>query len=344
MALSHSPESHTESGTTGLLDHPGAPADPARPKVPRQARAGAPSASLRLGGAPTMVTAMAAALGATGLSATAAAAATPAPAPAPALTVPDHGAQAQSDGAADPGLALAARIQQQADQRTAAEEAARLEAANEAAAKRAAQAEAAARAEAEHLAGQQRAGQQRAEQERAEQQQAARAQAAAAAQAEQEHAAAQAAAEQAKAAAEPIAARLPLAKYTVAASGSPWAALQTGLDFVAAVGTPVGAVSGGTVSSAGWSGAYGYRVVQTLPDGTELWYCHLASIAVTAGQVAPGTVLGTVGATGAAPSLRPGAAPIGPHLRLEVRPGGGAPVDPAAWLAAHGATVRAVTV
>ncbi|GAB2738500.1 M23 family metallopeptidase [Kitasatospora kifunensis] len=324
MALTHSPESRTEAGTTGLLDHPGATADPARHRVPRQARAGAPV----LG-----VTAMAAALVATGLSATAAAAATPAPAPAPALTAPDQDAPTLLDGAADPGLALAARIQQQADhRRTAAEEAARLEAANEAAAKRATQAEAAARAQAEAAA---QAAKEQAAQEQAAREQAvkeAAEQAAKAKAAEQAAQADQAKAEQPKAAAQ-FTARLPLAKYTLtgryAQAGSHWANLHTGLDFAAAAGTPVGAVSGGTVSSAGWSGAYGYRVIQTLPDGTELWYCHLASIAVTGGQVAPGTVLGKVGATGNV---------TGPHLHLEVRPGGGAPVDPAAWLAAHGAT------
>ncbi|WP_344446652.1 M23 family metallopeptidase, partial [Kitasatospora nipponensis] len=126
---------------------------------------------------------------------------------------------------------------------------------------------------------------------------------------------------------------LPLARYTLSAhygqSGSHWAHLHTGLDFAAATGTPVAAVAGGSVTSAGWSGSYGYRVIQTLPDGTELWYCHLSSITVAAGQVAPGTELGKVGATGTV---------TGPHLHLEVRPGGAAPVDPLAWLGARGVT------
>lgn len=124
---------------------------------------------------------------------------------------------------------------------------------------------------------------------------------------------------------------LPTAKYTLGTHyGSAvghWAQLHSGLDFAAAVGTPVTAVGEGTVTSAGWSGSYGYRVTQTLPDGTEIWYCHLSAIAVTAGQVAPGAQLGRVGATGSA---------TGPHLHLEVRPGGGAPVDPLAWLQQRG--------
>ncbi|MCX4747456.1 M23 family metallopeptidase [Kitasatospora sp. NBC_01287] len=301
MALTHPPESRLEASGTGLLDHPGMTAEAARHRVPRQARVGAPA----LG-----VTAMAAALGATGLTAGAAAAATPNPAPAAPIAAPD-GTPAATDGAADPGLALAARIQQQADSRTATEEAARLEAANEAAAKRAAQ---------------------QAVQVR---------QAPAAADAEAAAPRAEPSAEApALAVPQPADVQLPLTKYTLSAlgqAGGHWAQLHTGLDFAAPAGTPVTAVAGGQVSSAGWSGAYGYRVIQTLPDGTELWYCHLATIAVPAGPLAQGAVLGTVGATGtmAAP---PGAGPAGPRLRLEVRPGGGAPVEAAGWLHAHGVT------
>lgn len=123
----------------------------------------------------------------------------------------------------------------------------------------------------------------------------------------------------------------PVADYTLSAhygqSDSYWSHLHTGLDFAAQTGAPVTAVAAGTVTSAGWSGAYGYRVIQTLPDGTEVWYCHLSRIATADGPVAPGTVLGAVGATGNV---------TGPHLHLEVRPDGGAPVDPLAWMQAHG--------
>ena len=34
------------------------------------------------------------------------------------------------------------------------------------------------------------------------------------------------------------------------------------------------AVAGGTITEVGYSGAYGNRTIETLPDGTELWYCH----------------------------------------------------------------------
>ncbi|PHQ50842.1 hypothetical protein BLA24_18995 [Streptomyces cinnamoneus] len=124
---------------------------------------------------------------------------------------------------------------------------------------------------------------------------------------------------------------LPVGSYTLTAgfgqAGNMWSANHTGEDFAAPTGTPVKAVGGGTVTQAGWAGAYGYRIVLTLDDGTQLWYCHLSSMVVTSGKVAPGTVIGRVGATGNV---------TGPHLHLEVRPGGGAPVDPLSWLRGRG--------
>ncbi len=109
-----------------------------------------------------------------------------------------------------------------------------------------------------------------------------------------------------------------------------WARCHTGLDFAAPTGTPIRAVAGGVVTEVGWAGPYGYRTVQTLEDGTEVWYCHQESYGVQAGdQVTAGQEIGRVGSTGNS---------TGPHLHLEVRPGAGDPVDPAAALTAHGAT------
>ncbi|GAA1926411.1 hypothetical protein GCM10009737_30270 [Nocardioides lentus] len=106
---------------------------------------------------------------------------------------------------------------------------------------------------------------------------------------------------------------------------------HTGLDFAAPTGTQIVAAAGGTVTEAGYDGAYGNRTVITLEDGTEIWYCHQTSITVSVGDtVASGDPIGTVGSTGNS---------TGPHLHLEVRPGAGDPVDPAAALAANGVTV-----
>ncbi|GAA5006977.1 M23 family metallopeptidase [Kitasatospora paranensis] len=266
------------AASTQLLDHPWDQADQARHRVPRQTRTGSPL----LGVTATM----AATFGAAGLTA---AAAGPAAAAEPAVAAPDDSAQS----AADPGLALAARIQQQADtRRTAAEETARLAAAQEAEARRAA---------------------------------AAAATAAPAPAAADTRAAAESA---------PADFAAPLAAFTLGTpygpGGAYWASLHTGLDFEAPVGTPVTAVASGPVTSAGWAGSYGYRVVQTLPDGTEIWYCHLARLAATSGPATPATVLGAVGATGSVTR---------PRLHLEVRPGGGAPIDPQSWLRDRGVQV-----
>ncbi len=107
-----------------------------------------------------------------------------------------------------------------------------------------------------------------------------------------------------------------------------WAHFHTGLDFAVGAGTPIHAVAGGVVTFVGYDGAYGNKTVVTLDDGTELWYCHQTSQSVSVGEkVAAGEEIGTVGSTGNV---------TGPHLHLEVRPGGGDPVDPYPALVVHG--------
>ena len=125
----------------------------------------------------------------------------------------------------------------------------------------------------------------------------------------------------------------PVANYDITATfgtgGSLWSSAHTGLDFAAAEGTPVVATAAGEVTSTGYDGAYGNQVVITHDDGTETWYCHLSSISVSSGEsVEAGTGIGTVGSTGNT---------TGPHLHLEVHPGGGGPVDPYSYLQEQGA-------
>ncbi len=107
-----------------------------------------------------------------------------------------------------------------------------------------------------------------------------------------------------------------------------WSSVHTGLDFAAPEGTPIRAIADGVVLSTAYDGSYGNKTVIRLDDGTELWYCHQSSFAVAPGRrVRAGQLLGYVGSTGNT---------TGPHLHLEVRPGGGEPVDPEVALAAHG--------
>nr|WP_235438999.1 M23 family metallopeptidase [Streptomyces yangpuensis] len=223
----------------------------------------------------------------------------------------------QADSGADAGEILRNRILQQAESQAEA-------------------AEAKARAEAERAAHEAAAQEAKGKLEAARQA-AEDAKAAAEAKAAEEAEAARKAAE-AKAAQERAAAAgswsLPTSAYTLTShygvAGSMWSSgHHTGLDFAAPTGTPAKAVGAGKITSAGWSGAYGYRIVLELEDGTEVWYCHLSSMSVTSGAVGAGDTIGRVGATGNV---------TGPHLHLEVRKGGST-VDPLAWLESKGLNV-----
>lgn len=126
--------------------------------------------------------------------------------------------------------------------------------------------------------------------------------------------------------------QLPLVGYELTArfgySSGLWASTHTGLDFAAPSGTTVVSVANGVVRSAGYDGAYGYKVAIAHEDGTETWYAHLSTITVSVGEsVVGGEQIGTVGSTGNS---------TGPHLHFEVRPGAGDPVDPYPALIARG--------
>jgi murein DD-endopeptidase MepM/ murein hydrolase activator NlpD len=87
-----------------------------------------------------------------------------------------------------------------------------------------------------------------------------------------------------------------------------------GVDYGAPVGTPVWAVGDGTVRQAGWNGECGKSVTIRHRNGLETVYCHLSSVAVSAGKpVSQKQLIGTVGATGMA---------TGPHLHYAVRKDG----------------------
>ena len=109
-----------------------------------------------------------------------------------------------------------------------------------------------------------------------------------------------------------------------------WASYHTGLDFNGSEGQPFVSVANGVVTSVGYDGSYGNKTVVTLDDGTEIWYCHQSSFGVSEGDtVTAGEVIGYIGSTGNV---------TGSHLHLEVRPGGGDPVDPREAFIVHGVT------
>ncbi|EFL24363.1 putative peptidase [Streptomyces himastatinicus ATCC 53653] len=228
-----------------------------------------------------------------------------------------------STSGTEAGEALRTRILQQAESQQTAAEDDRRESEARAAAKAAADDAAKAAAKARDLAEQKKA-------EAAAKKKAAEA-AKEKAEAEKKAAAAKAAADTPAKTSTSTGFTLPVASYTLTAgfgqAGDIWSADHTGQDFAAPTGTPVKAVSGGTVTQAGWAGSYGYRIVLKLDDGTEIWYCHLSSMVVTSGKVSSGETIGRVGATGNV---------TGPHLHLEVRPGGGSPIAPLTWLRDHG--------
>lgn len=109
-------------------------------------------------------------------------------------------------------------------------------------------------------------------------------------------------------------------------SGVNWMSVHTGIDFPVQYGTPVMAATDGTVRTQ-WNSAYGNMAIVTMEDGTETWYCHLSSTKIRSGKVKAGEVIAYSGNSGNS---------TGPHLHFEVRPNGGAAIDPLPWLLQRG--------
>ncbi|MFC8796999.1 M23 family metallopeptidase [Promicromonospora sp. NPDC057138] len=117
--------------------------------------------------------------------------------------------------------------------------------------------------------------------------------------------------------------------------------LHAGVDYAAPAGTPVLALADGTVASVETSPTGGNMIVldHTVPgpSGAERVgsaYLHLSDGTITVAEgdtITAGAQIAQVGSTGRS---------TGPHLHLEVRPGGphADAVDPEPWLAAHSPT------
>ncbi|MGH3324734.1 MAG: M23 family metallopeptidase [Streptomyces sp.] len=113
---------------------------------------------------------------------------------------------------------------------------------------------------------------------------------------------------------------------TFGQAGLNWLSGHSGIDFPVSNGTPVMAATDGTVL-AKYDMSFGNMAVVTAPDGTETWYCHLSSTKIRSGTVKAGDTIGYSGTSGNS---------TGPHLHFEVHPGGGAAIDPLAWLRSKG--------
>jgi len=86
--------------------------------------------------------------------------------------------------------------------------------------------------------------------------------------------------------------------------------MHKGLDFKAGYGTPIYAVTDGTVQMAGRNGGHGNYVRLGHGNGLQTGYSHMSRIAVSNGQhVRRGQVIGYVGSTGLS---------TGPHLHYEM--------------------------
>lgn len=86
---------------------------------------------------------------------------------------------------------------------------------------------------------------------------------------------------------------------------------HTGLDIATSTGTPIKAISDGTVTFAENKGAYGKLVKIDHGNGIESWYAHTSKMYVKVGQkINAGDIIAAVGNTGNS---------TGPHLHLEIR-------------------------
>ena len=91
----------------------------------------------------------------------------------------------------------------------------------------------------------------------------------------------------------------PVAVGVYAGYGMRWGRMHYGLDYAAPTGTAIRAADGGTVISAGWSGAYGLRITIDHGGNIKTLYAHCSAIYVSAGdKVYKGQKIAAVGSTG----------------------------------------------
>jgi murein DD-endopeptidase MepM/ murein hydrolase activator NlpD len=103
-----------------------------------------------------------------------------------------------------------------------------------------------------------------------------------------------------------------------------------GIDLFAKTGTPIVAISDGTLFKVGWNRVGGWRLWLRDKWGNEFYHAHLSAFAPAAQEgatVTAGTVIGFVGNTGDARNTPP-------HVHFEIHPGGGDPIPPFSYVSA----------
>lgn len=112
--------------------------------------------------------------------------------------------------------------------------------------------------------------------------------------------------------------------------GPRWGKTHDGLDIGAPAGTPLYAMSRGTVVRSFVDSSFGNKIEIQYWDGSVSWYAHMSARLVQAGDtVMPGDLVGRVGNTGYS---------FGNHLHIEIHPAPRVdnPQDPTPWLRSRG--------
>ncbi|MFC0448178.1 M23 family metallopeptidase [Rhodococcus jostii] len=113
--------------------------------------------------------------------------------------------------------------------------------------------------------------------------------------------------------------------------GARWGTSHNGIDIANSIGTPIRAVTNGTVIETGPASGFGLWVRLQQDDGTIGVFGHIDQSLVSVGQqVRAGDQIATMGNRGQS---------TGPHLHYEVWTADGTKIDPAGWLRSRGVPV-----
>jgi len=93
-----------------------------------------------------------------------------------------------------------------------------------------------------------------------------------------------------------------------------------GVDMMGSYGTPLVAITSGTITLSDYGDSAGYWQILSGDDGHQYWYMHNERNIVNGGHVSVGQQIATLGDTGNAAGT--------PHLHFEYHPGGGAAINP----------------